>query len=96
MKATELKEKAKSLGIKGYYKMKKQQLLDAIKELESDHYYMVMKNNDGIIQIPILQDTETLVMKEFYTKFRSNNEYNMAELFRNGNKIRHSFTYENK
>lgn len=89
MKVLELKEKAKALGINGYYKMKKQELLDAIKAAETiDHYYMVMTNKDGILQIPILQDTETLVIKEFYTKFRSNNEYKMAELFRNGKKIR--------
>ncbi len=88
MKAIELKEKAKSLGIKGYYKMKKQQLLDAIKELESDDYYMIMKNNDGIIQIPILQDTETLVMKEFYKLCRQNPEFKCCELFCNDRKIR--------
>ena len=34
MRVQELKEKAKSLQIKGYYKMKKQDLLDAIKEVE--------------------------------------------------------------
>tara|TARA_R110000868_G_scaffold126793_2_gene334067 strand:- start:412 stop:762 length:351 start_codon:yes stop_codon:yes gene_type:complete len=35
MKVSLLKEKAKSLGIKGYYKMKKQELLDSIKEIET-------------------------------------------------------------
>ena len=35
MKVSLLKEKAKSLGIKGYYKMKKQELLDSIKEIEA-------------------------------------------------------------
>ncbi len=88
MKAIELKEKAKSLGIKGYYKMKKQQLLDAIKELESDDYYMIMKNNDGIIQIPILQDTLTLATQEFYKLCRQNPEFKCCELFCNDRKIR--------
>ena len=88
MKAIELKEKAKSLGIKGYYKMKKQQLLDAIKELESDDYYMIMKNNDGIIQIPILQDTLTLATQEFYKLCRQNPEFKCCDLFCNDRKIR--------
>ena len=66
MKVLELKEKAKSLGIKGYYKMKKQQLLDAILYAETHDEYddPIILNIDPIIKPDIKPDINyTVVLK---------------------------------
>lgn len=91
MKALELKEKAKSLGIKGYYKMKKQELLDAIKALEpvsKDQYHCVLTKKEEILRVPIIQDTLALATQEFYKLCRQNPEFKCCDLFCNDRKIR--------
>ena len=95
MKALELKEKAKSLGIKGYYKMKKQELLDAIKleeekqkPVSKDQYYSILTKKDEVLRIPIIQDTLRLATQEFFKLCRQNPEFKCCELFCNDRKIR--------
>jgi hypothetical protein len=95
MKVLELKEKAKSLGIKGYYKMKKQELLDAIKAIEEkqkpvskDQYYCILTKKEEILRVPIIQDTLTLATQEFFKLCKTNPEFKCGELFCNDRKIR--------
>ena len=93
MKALELKEKAKSLGIKGYYKMKKQELLDAIKAIEEntitkDQYHCVLSKKDEELRVPIIKDTLALATQEFFKLCKTNPEYKCGELFCNDRKIR--------
>lgn len=95
MKATELKEKAKSLGIKGYYKMKKQELLDSIKEEEQkqstvtiDSFHCVLTKKDEELRVPILKETLALATQEFYKLCRQNPEFKCCWLYCNDRKIR--------
>lgn len=106
MKVLELKEKAKSLGIKSYYKMKKQELLDAIKEAELEpepepaiptiiienenapEYKVVLKRNEGILEFPLHETDDRKAFTEFIKIVKSNKEYPLGELFKNGKKFR--------
>ena len=98
MKVLELKEKAKSLGIKGYYKMKKQQLLDAIFYAETHdeyddpiikpdikpdiNYTVVLKRNGETLEIPV--DS----VDEFFRTAKSNKRFPLVELYASNKKIR--------
>lgn len=97
MKVLELKEKAKSLGIKGYYKMKKQQLLDAILyaethdeyddpiilDIEPDiNYTVVLKRNGETLEIAV--DS----VDEFFRTAKSYKRFPLVELYASNKKIR--------
>lgn len=101
MKVAELKEKAKNLGIKGYYKLKKQELLDTIKEEEEkinnssvssekvkDNYYIKLQSNSGSITIPIINiESRHAILKEFKEcKIKLDKNYPVIELY-NGDKL---------
>lgn len=99
MKVLELKEKAKSLGIKGYYKMKKQELLDAILNAEQEEplspikeepfgYYTELKTKHTTIRIDI--DTENIqeATRQFFKIGKENPKFPLLELYCNGRKIR--------
>ncbi len=94
MKVLELKEKAKSLGIKGYYKMKKQELLDAIKEPESEqvekqeNYKCKFRKKDEIVEFSIHKETDKEALREFVKWFATQKDFNLGELFKNDRKIR--------
>lgn len=97
MKVLELKEKAKNLGIKGYYKMKKQELLDAILYAETHDEYgdpiiidikpdiiynVVLKRNGETLEIPV--DS----VSEFFKIAKKNKRFPLVELYCSNKKIR--------
>ena len=95
MKVLELKEKAKSLGIKGYYRMKKQELLDAIKleeekqkPVSKDQYHCVLSKKDEVLRVPIIKDTIVLATQEFFKLCKNNPEFKCGWLYCNDRKIR--------
>lgn len=96
MKVSLLKEKAKSLGIKGYYKMKKQELLDAIKALEpvleeeaKDNYKCKYRKRDGIVEFSLNEvETDKDALREFVKWFSTQQDFLLGELFKNDKKIR--------
>lgn len=99
MKVSLLKEKAKSLGIKGYYKMKKQELLDSIKELEpvleepeakvKDNYKCKYRKRDGIVEFSLNEvETNKDALREFVKWFSTQQDFLLGELFKNDKKIR--------
>jgi hypothetical protein len=103
MKVLELKEKAKSLGIKNYYKMKKQELLDAIKEIgdeaekpeaeaeqkeTKENYKCKFKKRDEIVEFSIHKETDKEALSEFIKWFATQRDFNLGELFKNDKKIR--------
>ena len=100
MKVSLLKEKAKSLGIKGYYKMKKQELLDSIKEIETvaeqpvveevkPNYTCKFRKGDGILEFPLNEvETDRDALREFVKWFSTQQDFLLGELFKNDKKIR--------
>ena len=100
MKVAELKEKAKSLGIKGYYKMKKQQLLDIIKSKEEaveevkkveetkDNFFVKLIGNGGSIVLPLVNiETRHDMIKEYMDCVKKlDKNYPLIELY-NGEKL---------
>jgi len=100
MKVSLLKEKAKSLGIKGYYKMKKQELLDSIKEIEEkpeaeaekeakDNYKCKYRKRDGIVEFSLNEvETDKDALREFVKWFSTQQDFFLGELFKNDKKIR--------
>ena len=61
----ELREKAKSLGIEGYSKMKKKELEEAIEfHFEDDVYQVIMKNNEEQLQYPLEAKSKEEAIKE--------------------------------
>ena len=96
MKVSLLKEKAKSLGIKKYYKMKKQELLDSIKEIEEkpeaeakDNYKCKYRKRDGIVEFSLNEvKTDKDALREFVKWFSTQQDFLLGELFKNDKKIR--------
>jgi hypothetical protein len=82
----ELKEKAKALKIPKYYKMKKAELLEAIKlaeysEPESDRYELVLITPCG--SLTIHYDTEQEAMAECSRTRSLFPQYQIAEIYKN-------------
>lgn len=93
---TELKAEAKALGIKGYYKMKKQKLiitLEKFYELEEPKkfYKIKLTSNSGTLEIPI---THTSELREAIAEFKKtkssiiSQSYPQIELYSNNKLIR--------
>ncbi len=102
MKVLELKEKAKSLGIKGYYKMKKQELLDAIfnaeqeekpdlhlvEKEEQSQFYTLLKTKQTTIKIDIDAENIQQATRHFIKIALQNPKFPLKELYHNGMKVR--------
>ena len=92
----ELKEEAKALGIKGYYKMKKQEIIVALGkyyELEEPKkfYKIKLTSNSGTLEIPITHTSELRGAIAEFKKTKSSNisqSYPQIELFENNKLIR--------
>ncbi len=104
MNVKELKELAKAQGIKGYYKMKKEQLLKLVKieEEESavsssqeekpvlvEKFHITLKSHAGDSSFPINgADTLRDALMVFYKTKKENKEYSLIELKMNGILVR--------
>lgn len=92
----ELKEEAKALGIKGYYKMKKQQLIITLEKFykleEPKKFYKIkLTSNHSTLEIPITHTSELRDAIGEFKKVKLSNisqGYAQIELFSNNKLIR--------
>jgi len=95
---TELKQEAKALGIKGYYKLKKKELIETLEKyysLENNFikkfYKIKLTSNNGTLEIPLPQVNGFREAMVKFKKTKSSNlshSYPQLELFEDNKLIR--------